>query len=535
MREQRFAAVGRVLRIPRAHEWCSLALLVFLTDRYRWMMDDAFIYFRYADNLLFLGRGLVYNAGEYAEGFSSPLWMLVLLPLRASGIDYYTLVRILAFACALGYGAVLIWVNRRLSPVAGGFVVNFPLAASAAHYGITTHFSSGLETPLVQLLAPLYAAALLAPSRVTLQCVVALAPLVRAECGLLALLYLPFVIARTRRIPWWFLACGLIANAGWLLFRVLYYADFLPNTFYLKDSAHWILGREYWTNVSATHHWPIWLLALGACAVFGRKHLRRETPARAIMVAAALLYALYVARIGGDMLYHRYAALPVCLLLCAVAGFVEAALAWVLALSPTRRAPLSRHPQLMAATIATLIAIAFGLAYPPQLETHPFFLPRDSHKWRAIADPNWHRRHAELEYNGLRADEDVRRREAYAGFRAEGEPSTPTIVAVGFCVSAFRRFKLQVVHDYGLTDPVLARLPRAFGRPGHKLVQIEAAQLVRLKIAAQTDGGNWYDQPNPPRWVKKNRDALIVLDKKLHNHHELEENLRLALTRVQLR
>ena len=64
-------------------------LLLFLTDRYRWMMDDAFIYFRYADNLLFLGRGLVYNAGEYVEGYSSPLWMLGLLPLRALGIDFY--------------------------------------------------------------------------------------------------------------------------------------------------------------------------------------------------------------------------------------------------------------------------------------------------------------------------------------------------------------------------------------------------------------------------------------------------------------
>jgi hypothetical protein len=554
MREQRFAAMRRVLRIPRTHEWCLLALLVLMTDRYRWMMDDAFVYFRYADNLLFLGRGLVYNAGEYAEGFSSPLWMLALLPLRASGIDYYTLIRILGFACAVGYGAALIWMNRRLSPVDGRFVVNFPLAASAAHYGITTHFSSGLETPLVQLLAPLYAAALLTPSSIALQCVVALAPLVRAECGLLAVLYLPFALARTRRIPWWFLACAVFANGGWLLFRVLYYADFLPNTFYLKDSAHWTLGLEYWINVSETHHWPVWLLGLGVCAVVGRKHLRRETGARAIMFAAAVLYALYVARIGGDMLYHRYAALPVCLLLCALAGFVEAALASLLASRPTRKAvaspdahpeasdaarpdaqPSLARPQLLAAAIAILITLAFGLAYPPQLLTHPFFLPRDSRKWRAIADPNWHRRHAELEYNDLRADEDVRLRQAYARLRASSAPPAPRIIVEGFCIVAFRKFDALVVHDYGLTDPVLARLPRAFGRPGHKLVQNEATQLARLKIAARVRGGAWYDQPQPPRWVQKNHDALVLLDRKLHNNHEPEENLRLALTRVMLR
>ena len=59
--------------------------LVFVA-RYRWLIDDAFVYFRYVDNLLFLGRGLVYNQGEYVEGFSSPLWTLLLTLLRASGI-----------------------------------------------------------------------------------------------------------------------------------------------------------------------------------------------------------------------------------------------------------------------------------------------------------------------------------------------------------------------------------------------------------------------------------------------------------------
>jgi len=527
MRERLIAAVLRVLRFPRPHEWLLLAVLVFFTDRYRWMMDDAFVYFRYADNLLFLGRGLVYNAGEFVEGYSSPLWMLVLLPLRALGLDYYLLVRLLAFACSLGYGAALIWVNRRLSPA--NVTVNFPLAASAAHYGITTHFSSGLETPLVQLLAPLYAAALLLPANAALQCVVALAPLVRAECGLLAVLYLPFVLVRTRRIPWWFLGSGLVANGGWLLFRVIYYADFLPNTFYLKDSAHWRLGLEYWENVITTHHWGAWSLVLISCAVLGRSQLRRELGPRAIMLAGTLAYALYVTRIGGDMLYHRYAALPICLGLCAVAGVVEAAL---VAVSTWRRLP---RLQLWAAAVAILICLPFGLAYPPQLLSHPFFLERESRKWRAIADPNWHRRHKDLEYTALRADEDARLRDAYARWRAQGEPPAPRIIVEGFCATAFRKFETLVVHDFGLTDPVLARLPRPFGRPGHKLVQNEAAQMARLKISARLKGTEWYDEPKAPRWVLKNREVLVLLDQKLHNQHDLLQNSKLAAVRLKLK
>jgi hypothetical protein len=511
--------------VPKPHEWLLLATLLYLTDRYRWLMDDAFIYFRYIDNLLFLDRGLVYNAGEYVEGYSSPLWLLGLIPLRALTIDYYTLVRVLALAIAGSYGVALIWLNRRLSPP--GPIVNFPLAASAAHYGLTTHFSSGLETPLVQLIAPLYAAALQRPESRALQAVVALAPLVRAENGLLGLLFLPWSIYRTRRVPIWFLALGLIANAGWLAFRVTYYADFLPNTFYLKDAEQWGLGLQYLQNVSETHAWPWVLLFVVTCAIIGRKQLARtDLGSRAIMLTAAIAYAVYVARIGGDMLYHRYAALPVCLLLCATAGVVEAA---VLQL------PAARLRLPVAIVVSLLVTFWFGFRYPPTLESHPLFLPEDSRKWFAIADPNWHRRHSSLEYRPERAQEDARTLELYERQRLRGEPAAPKIKVMGFCRQAYRRSEMYIVHDFGLTDLVLARLPRPFGRPGHKFVQAEAAHVARLRERARQTGMVWYDLPKAARWVKDNRDALALLERKLHNRHDFGENLELALTRVQLR
>src|SRR5262245_10458405 len=48
--------------------------LVLATVR-RWVCDDAFISFRYADNLVH-GLGLVFNAGERVEGFTNFLWTL---------------------------------------------------------------------------------------------------------------------------------------------------------------------------------------------------------------------------------------------------------------------------------------------------------------------------------------------------------------------------------------------------------------------------------------------------------------------------
>ncbi|MEJ2085289.1 MAG: hypothetical protein P8Y44_06375, partial [Acidobacteriota bacterium] len=53
---------------PVAIEWIALAVGIGLTLWYRWLLDDAFVYFRYIDNFLFLKIGLVYNQGEFVEG-----------------------------------------------------------------------------------------------------------------------------------------------------------------------------------------------------------------------------------------------------------------------------------------------------------------------------------------------------------------------------------------------------------------------------------------------------------------------------------
>ena len=52
-------------------------LLGYLIHVTWFLIDDVFISFRYPQNLL-EGHGLVFNPGEYAEGYSNPLWILEL-------------------------------------------------------------------------------------------------------------------------------------------------------------------------------------------------------------------------------------------------------------------------------------------------------------------------------------------------------------------------------------------------------------------------------------------------------------------------
>ena len=63
-----------------------LALLGWLTSVGWFITDDAFISFRYVRNLL-EGHGLVFNPGEYVEGYTNFLWILELAAIwRVLGI-----------------------------------------------------------------------------------------------------------------------------------------------------------------------------------------------------------------------------------------------------------------------------------------------------------------------------------------------------------------------------------------------------------------------------------------------------------------
>ena len=63
-----------------------LALLGWLTSVGWFITDDAFISFRYVRNLLD-GHGLVFNPGEYVEGYTNFLWVLELAAILAPAGD----------------------------------------------------------------------------------------------------------------------------------------------------------------------------------------------------------------------------------------------------------------------------------------------------------------------------------------------------------------------------------------------------------------------------------------------------------------
>src|SRR5262249_51975069 len=130
----------------------ATALLLFVYESWHphAQLDDAFISYRYARNIV-SGAGLVFNPGEYVEGFSNLLWTLLVAAGLAIGGDADVVGHVLGLASGV---IVLLatWVlarayTRGSGPAAGWTAVLAPWIVLAS-VPFTAWATSGMETPL---------------------------------------------------------------------------------------------------------------------------------------------------------------------------------------------------------------------------------------------------------------------------------------------------------------------------------------------------------------------------------------------------
>lgn len=321
---------------------CAVAAVaagVILAAARWWMCDDAFITFRYADNLA-RGRGLVFNAGERVEGYTNlawTLWTALGLRLGASAEAWAGASGIACYAATL---ALLAWRGWSIAAASSGpssgaraVAVAWPLPAAAAlaaiHHEWTVFATSGLETSAFTLLGfagyllvcPAGARAggdpRLAPASdrpgdaagdpragpirlAAAGAVLALASLTRPDGVLFAAVCGAWLLAgRDLR--------GALALAGgfavlWLpatIWRIAYYGELFPNTYYAKSaSIAWWSQGAYYAGIYFARYWPL-MLAVPCVAL-----VRPRRPA-ALELALAAAYTIYVMRVGGDFMFGR--------------------------------------------------------------------------------------------------------------------------------------------------------------------------------------------------------------------------------------
>jgi hypothetical protein len=282
-----------------------------------WTCDDAFISFRYAENLVG-GHGLVFNVGERVEGYTNFAWTLLIALGMRLGIDPLACTRWLGLGCLLATLLLLVGASRRIS--GGGPWLPIAACALALNPHVQLFATGGLETPLFWLLVTLLlllAAWAERPATFVLTGAVGtLAAMTRPD-GLL-----PCAIVGTwalwraacRRLPW---RCVLaLALPGILLFvpyfwwKWSYYGDPLPNTFYAKTAHDPYLsqGLLYLRLFFGCY----WGLALGGLAVVTVAFVRPQlTHARTdglsqLTLAFVAGYLAFVAWVGGDFMFGRF-------------------------------------------------------------------------------------------------------------------------------------------------------------------------------------------------------------------------------------
>jgi hypothetical protein len=357
-------ALRRARPRPTALEWLLLVAGLFLTNHYAWLLEDAYIYFRYVDNLTLLQLGLVYNPGEFVEGFTSPAWAFLLILLRYLHLDYWDIVRGLGLASFATFWWLLVRLDREMGPLERDAPrINFPLAYLAPCYGVLCYFTSGVESPLVLICGVAYALYLVDPERPWVSFWVGVSPLIHPELGVALMMALAFAFWRTRRIPVRALATSVLLVGGWLIFRIAYYAELLPNTFYLKDTANYRQGLVYLHETLTTYgaYGVLPALLVLALALWRRDTLRHG-PARLAMLGVAGAIAFYFVRVGGDPRHFRYMAFPFTLAIAASAGLIEAGLVtFAPALAPGRDNRWVR-PLALSAAVTSLLVFS---CYPP--------------------------------------------------------------------------------------------------------------------------------------------------------------------------
>jgi hypothetical protein len=294
-------------RLPRAVVLLCVLAGLWLVWTQLSLVDDAFITFRYVHHVL-EGHGPVYNPGERVEGITNFGWMLLLaglsqlLPLT---IEHSAL--LLGLGAYLGLLCALYALERTLDTRAD--TPPFATALAAVAYPVTGFASSGLESlaatalvtagtlPLLRARGP--GPALLAGALWCAAGWLRMDHLLAWGVGAL------WVAARRDRRALLAYSATLLPFVALSLWRISYYGDWLPNTYYAKSADQWyfsqgvVYSAVFWLGTRLV----LLLPAMGLWIALSRGHER----ALALWTAGfSVLWQLYVLKVGGDFMVHRF-------------------------------------------------------------------------------------------------------------------------------------------------------------------------------------------------------------------------------------
>ena len=461
----------------------------------RWLSDDAFITYRYADNYL-SGLGFVFNAGERVEGYTHVLWLFVITFLQWVGVSPELATLWIGLAAQASTLILFLWVSYRVDS-SGRFVIPFVAIALGLHFDFAVWGTGGLETSTFTFLVSLgivlicYSRAKSSSRFFFSGIIFSLLVLLRPD-GLvflcIAFAFLVFTelagnasLRETMRLAGYFFAPVAVLLVPTMAWKIWYYGYLMPNTYYAKSGglSYFKQGFFYiWTYVRG---YPSTLLvflvipflvsrwlASSTTTMRGRLHdMFMEPNVRMVIlgVASLLTYGIFfVARVGGDFMYARFIH-PMIPLIYLMIGVSLVGL-------------LGRHRKVLhfLMVAACLVVWTDKMRRESQLGSTAGFGPGafDSSSW--IIDERWYWTH------DLGNGENLMQRYSRVGqeLRSYFEGLDVTVVLWGQNSLAYYAKFRRCIESAGLTDSYIAHLPLEHrNRPGHEKLAPWKYQVAR--------------------------------------------------------
>lgn len=282
-------------------------------QRFFVLFDDAMISMRYARNLAD-GYGLVWNPGaERVEGYTNPLWVVFMAFFHLFPIPASKMSLLVQISGAIFLTANLVFVKKIAAELSGNWLVAILAILLTAFYTPLNNW--GLQGMEVSLLTLILSAVLWISLRYLrtgdfspwIYALLGVSTLIRIDMAVPYLVLLGFLVLaapaqRKRHLVW---GLGLLAVflSSQTLFRLVYYGDLLPNTYYLKMSGSPILlriasGLYALVQFIWSLNWVLFLIPF-AVLIFRRD---RFVLLPILFIAGQLAYSVYV---GGDAWEHK--------------------------------------------------------------------------------------------------------------------------------------------------------------------------------------------------------------------------------------